>query len=99
MSSFAGALQLLGMSVWILDYNEHAFQGVDTVDRPYGKAVAYMECEINGQALWGVAMDTNTVTASIRAIVSALNRSQRQPASASSDSLLTPALFQALWQN
>jgi 2-isopropylmalate synthase len=36
-----------------------------------------VECEIGGQVFWGVGIDTNTVTASMRAVLSAVNRSGR----------------------
>jgi 2-isopropylmalate synthase len=36
-----------------------------------------MEVETGGRVLWGVGIDTNTATASMRAIVSAVNRSRR----------------------
>jgi 2-isopropylmalate synthase len=36
-----------------------------------------VECEIGGRVWWGVGVDSNTVTASMRAVLSALNRSRR----------------------
>ena len=41
------------------------------------QAASYVEVETGGQVLWGVGIDTNTATASMRAIVSAVNRSRR----------------------
>ena len=56
----------------MLDYTEHALtEGTDA------QAAAYVECEIGGQVFWGVGIDTNTVTASMRAVLSAVNRSRR----------------------
>jgi 2-isopropylmalate synthase len=56
----------------VLDYAEHALtEGTDA------QAAAYVECEIGGQVCWGVGIDTNTVTASMRAVLSAVNRSRR----------------------
>jgi 2-isopropylmalate synthase len=40
-------------------------------------AAAYIECEVEGQILWGVGIDPNIVTASLQAIVSAVNRAYR----------------------
>jgi 2-isopropylmalate synthase len=55
----------------VLHYAEHALSaGSDA------QAAAYVECEIDGQTLWGVGIDANTVSASLRAVLSALNRAR-----------------------
>lgn len=55
--------------VRVLDYNEHALSsGGDAI------AAAYVECVVGGEVLWGVGLDPNIVTASLRAVVSAINR-------------------------
>ncbi len=55
--------------VRVLDYAEHALSsGGDAI------AAAYVECAVNGQVLWGVGLDANIVTASLRAVISAVNR-------------------------
>ena len=72
ISAFCDALATMGISARVLDYNEHALTaGTDA------QAAAYVECEIGGQVFWGVGIDTNTVTASMRAVLSAVNRSRR----------------------
>jgi len=72
ISAFCDALATIGVTARVLDYNEHALtEGTDA------QAAAYVECEIGGQAFWGVGIDTNTVTASMRAVLSAVNRSRR----------------------
>ncbi len=72
ISAFCHALTTIGVSARVLDYNEHALtEGTDA------QAAAYVECEIGGQVFWGVGIDTNTVTASMRAVLSAVNRSRR----------------------
>ncbi len=72
IDAFACALETLGVNVRVLDYTEHAMSsGHDAV------AAAYVECEIDDQVLWGVGIDANIVTASLKAVVSAVNRSQR----------------------
>ena len=38
------------------------------------KAAAYVECALDGRVLWGVGVDPNIVTASLKAVVSAVNR-------------------------
>jgi 2-isopropylmalate synthase len=72
ISAFCDALATMGVSARVLDYNEHALtEGTDA------QAAAYVECEIGDQVFWGVGIDTNTVTASMRAVLSAVNRSRR----------------------
>jgi 2-isopropylmalate synthase len=36
-----------------------------------------VECEIGGSVFWGVGIDANTATASMRAVLSAVNRARR----------------------
>ena len=72
ISAFCDALASVGIDVRVLDYAEHALSaGSDA------QAAAYVECEIGGQVWWGVGVDSNTATASMRAVLSALNRSRR----------------------
>ena len=53
----------------VLDYHEHALSsGGDAV------AAAYVECAVGDQILWGVGIDPNIVTASLKAVISAVNR-------------------------
>jgi 2-isopropylmalate synthase len=60
------------LTVRVLDYAEHAMSaGGDA------QAAAYVECDVNGQTYWGVGVDPNIVTASLRAIASAVNRATR----------------------
>jgi 2-isopropylmalate synthase len=40
-------------------------------------AAAYVECAVGDRVLWGVGIDPNIVSASLRAVVSAVNRAQR----------------------
>ncbi len=63
----------LGLKVTVLDYREHAQgSGADAT------AVAYVEAKIGDKPpLFGVGVDPNIVAASLRAIVSAVNRAQR----------------------
>jgi 2-isopropylmalate synthase len=69
ISAFCDALGSLGIAVRVLDYTEHALSaGSDA------QAAAYVECDVGGQTRWGVGIDTNTVTASLRAVLSAVNR-------------------------
>ncbi|MGH8822630.1 MAG: alpha-isopropylmalate synthase regulatory domain-containing protein, partial [Rhodoferax sp.] len=65
-----GVNQATGHSVRVLDYRQHSVgAGADA------RSVAYIElCIAEGQTLFGVGMDTNVVTASLKAIVSGLQR-------------------------
>ena len=72
ISAFCAALASVGIDARVLDYAEHALtEGTDA------QAASYVEVETGGQVLWGVGIDTNTATASMRAILSAVNRSRR----------------------
>jgi 2-isopropylmalate synthase len=72
ISAFCDALASVGVHARVLDYSEHALTaGTDA------QAAAYVECEIGGGVFWGVGVDTNTVTASMRAVLSAVNRARR----------------------
>ncbi|NQV98717.1 MAG: 2-isopropylmalate synthase [Rhodospirillales bacterium] len=59
-----------GVSVRVVDYHEHAVgRGADT------KAIAYVEIESdNGETLFGVGEDKNITEASLKAVISAVNR-------------------------
>jgi 2-isopropylmalate synthase len=58
-----------GITVEITDYSEHALgEGADA------RAAAYVEARIGGKTRWGVGLDASIVTASLRAVVSAVNR-------------------------
>ena len=49
--------------------HEHALSsGGDAI------AAAYVECAVGDQILWGVGLDANIVTASLKAVISAVNR-------------------------
>ncbi|MEU6999309.1 2-isopropylmalate synthase [Nonomuraea sp. NPDC046570] len=72
ISAFVDAISRVGIEVRVLDYVEHAMSsGSDA------KAASYLECEIGGQVLWGVGVDANTTSASLKAIISAVNRAAR----------------------
>ena len=69
LDAFVTALESTGLSVRILDYAEHALsEGHDA------KAASYVECEVDGQVLWGVGIDPSITTSSFKAVISALNR-------------------------
>jgi 2-isopropylmalate synthase len=70
IAAFVNALgRDLGIAIEIVDYNEHALgEGADA------RAAAYVEAKVGGKTRWGVGVDANIVTASVRAVVSAVNR-------------------------
>ena len=72
IAAFCKILQDYGVDVRVLDYYEHALSaGGDA------SAAAYLECAIDGEVFWGVGIDPNTTTASLKAVVSAINRAIR----------------------
>ncbi|MFT4009115.1 MAG: 2-isopropylmalate synthase [Nocardioidaceae bacterium] len=69
IAAFVDALGGIGYDVRVLDYSEHALSaGGDAI------AAAYVECAVGDQVLWGVGLDPNIVTASLKAVISAVNR-------------------------
>ncbi|MGZ4611548.1 MAG: 2-isopropylmalate synthase [Actinomycetes bacterium] len=69
IAAFVNALRTVGYDVRVLDYAEHAMSsGGDA------RAAAYVECAIGERIVWGVGVDANIVTASLKAVVSAVNR-------------------------
>ena len=72
IAAFCHIMQNHGVDVRVLDFHEHALSsGGDAT------AAAYLECEIGSQVFWGVGIDPNTTTASLKAVVSAINRAIR----------------------
>jgi 2-isopropylmalate synthase len=72
IAAFVDALKQLDVDVRVLDYAEHAMStGGDA------RAAAYVECAVGERVLWGVGIDPNIVSASLRAVVSAVNRAER----------------------
>ena len=72
VAAFTEVLHQRGVDVNVLDYAEHALsQGGDAA------AAAYVECEVDGQVIWGVGIDPSITTASFKAIISAVNRAVR----------------------
>jgi len=72
IAAFCDAMAGYGVDVRVLDYNEHAMSsGGDAV------AASYLECAVGSRVLWGVGIDPSIVTSSLKAIVSAVNRAER----------------------
>ncbi len=66
----AAIAESTGPTLDVVDYNEHAIgHGADA------QAAAYVECRTaEGRTVFGVGMDTDIATASVRAVLSAANR-------------------------
>ncbi|MBW3088286.1 2-isopropylmalate synthase [Bifidobacterium sp. 82T24] len=76
IAAFLNAIGALGINVSVMDYVEHAMTaGTDAM------AASYVECEIGdapeSQVIWGVGIDSSITTSSLKAIISAINRSER----------------------
>ena len=72
IAAFVDALAALGFDVRVLDYFEHAMSAGD-----HAAAAAYVKCTVSEQVLWGVGVSGSIVTASLNAVVSAVNRALR----------------------
>jgi 2-isopropylmalate synthase len=76
IAAFLNVMAGQGIDVVLYDYVEHALSaGGDAV------AAAYVELNVNGKRLWGVGIDPDISTASLKAVVSAVNRAVRAEAS------------------
>ncbi|MFK4265124.1 2-isopropylmalate synthase [Streptomyces milbemycinicus] len=71
LSAFADALAGAGIAVDILHYAEHA-----TAAGPGSPAMAYAECRVGGVTRWGAGQDTSVLTASVHAVLAAVNRAR-----------------------
>ena len=76
IAAFVNAISVLGLTVSVLDYAEHALSaGGDAV------AASYVECQIGDEPeeriIWGVGIDSSITTSSLKAILSAVNRTVR----------------------
>ncbi|MHB0774550.1 2-isopropylmalate synthase [Halomonas sp. WWR20] len=69
LAAFVKALGGHGLDVEIIDYHEHSRgQGADA------EAIAYVEVRIEGQPVFGVGIDESITSASMKAVLAALNR-------------------------
>nr|WP_116377492.1 2-isopropylmalate synthase [Mycobacterium sp. MFM001] len=72
LAAFVDALSHVGFHVNVLDYSEHAMSAGEEA-----QAAAYVEASIAGRTVWGVGIAPSITTASLRAVVSAVNRASR----------------------
>ena len=72
VAAFLEIVRAAGFDVTLYDYVEHAMSaGGDA------QAAAYVELQVDGERLWGVGIDGDISTASLKAIVSGVNRAIR----------------------
>ena len=72
IDAFLKLMSAQGIDVELFDYVEHTLSaGGDAM------AAAYVELNVNGTRLWGVGIDSDISTASLKAVVSAINRAVR----------------------
>ncbi len=72
ISAFLSVLAGQDISVGLLDYSEHTLSASGDA-----LAAAYVELSVDGKTLWGVGIDGDISTASLKAVISAVNRSKR----------------------
>lgn len=72
IAAFFDALSTVGFDLRLLDYSEHTLSPGDD-----SRAASYIECAISDRVFWGIGIDPSIVTASLRAVVSAVNRANR----------------------
>ncbi|MCM2388517.1 2-isopropylmalate synthase [Streptomyces albipurpureus] len=72
ISAFFDALSAVGVDARLLDYTEHTLS-----EGASAQAASYIECAIDGKVMWGIGIDANTTRASLKAVVSAVNRATR----------------------
>ena len=77
IAAFLDSLKSFGVEASVLDYAEHTMSvGTDAL------AASYVECEVGMEdeekrTVWGVGIDSSIITSSLKAIISAINRSGR----------------------
>lgn len=72
IDAFVRALQSGGINIHVVDQAEHALgKGEDAV------AIGYVKIKIDEDVFWGAGVDTDITLASIRAIISAMNRAHQ----------------------
>ncbi len=75
IAAFLAIMAEQGIEVKLYDYVEHALSASGDA-----LAAAYVELNVNGKRLWGVGIDADISTASLKAVVSAVNRAVRTEA-------------------
>ena len=72
ISAFLSILKAQGVDTRLLDYVEHTMSaGGDA------QAASYIELDVAGKTLWGVGIDSDIATSSLKAVISGVNRAIR----------------------
>jgi 2-isopropylmalate synthase len=72
ISAFLSILTAQGVDTRLLDYVEHTMSaGGDA------QAASYIELDVAGKTLWGVGIDSDIATSSLKAVISGVNRAIR----------------------
>jgi len=72
IAAFLAIMAEHGLEIELFDYSEHTLSaGGDAY------AASYVELRVNGKTIWGVGIDADISTASLKAVVSAVNRAVR----------------------
>ena len=72
ISAFLSILEAQGVETRLLDYIEHTMSaGGDA------QAASYIELDVAGKTLWGVGIDSDIATSSLKAVISGVNRAIR----------------------
>jgi 2-isopropylmalate synthase len=69
IAALVHALASIDIDARVLDYHEHATSAGEEA-----QAASYLEVAVDGQVLWGCGIHPSITTASLRALVSAINR-------------------------
>jgi 2-isopropylmalate synthase len=69
IAALVHALGEVAVAMHVRDYHEHAMSAGEDA-----KAVAYVEAEVDDEPVWGVGIHSSVLTASLRAVVNAVNR-------------------------
>lgn len=72
VSAFLNVLEKQGVQAGLLDYVEHTMSASSDA-----QAAAYVELTVASKTLWGVGIDGDIATASLKAIISGVNRALR----------------------
>ena len=72
IAAFLAVMAERGISITLYDYAEHAMSAGGNA-----LAAAYVELDVNGKRYWGVGIDEDISTASLKSVVSAVNRGIR----------------------
>jgi len=84
IDAFLTVMREQGVDVTLYDYSEHTMSASGDA-----KAASYVELDVDGVRLWGVGIDADIATASLKAIVSAVNRAVRAGAASGAPELVS----------